>query len=563
MLTLWAWCLAPAFADTPVPEPAADLERFRPAADTYGYAVTRSATTLRAGRVGLGAWGHYDHATPLTPRTASGVTLPERAVLDVQAAIGVHDRVSVALVAPVLLWQSVESPLAGVAEAVSVAGMGDLRVEPHVVVLDPDAGAPLGLGVTTAVSLPTGERATFHSEGHVTVTPTIVAEMADGSVRDATYTVRGALNVGLRVKGVDVYLGENYGPELLVRAAGSARVAGAFEIGADVAGVVGQGRDPVEVLPWLALQPAQGVRLTAGAGFGVNGGIGAPEARVFGGLTLRPGERPPVPPDTDGDGLVDAVDACPAEPEDFDGVDDADGCPEADPVVDTDGDGIPDPRDACPTQPEDFDGVDDGDGCPDADPEHDTDGDGLLDAVDACPFDAEDLDGFEDADGCPEPDNDRDGLLDVADACPDAPETPNGYLDEDGCPDEPPSRVVVTRTALEIHDRIFFELGRAVIDPQSYPLLEELARVILDHPHIQRIRVEGHTDDVGSDAVNLRLSQQRAEAVRDFLVARGVDPVRLEAVGYGESRPIDTNRTERGRARNRRVEFTILEQESR
>lgn len=131
--------------------------------------------------------------------------------------------------------------------------------------------------------------------------------------------------------------------------------------------------------------------------------------------------------DDDGDGLGRFADACPMSPEDVDGFEDADGCPEAD----NDQDGIPDADDRCPLAAEDLDGIDDGDGCPD----EDDDNDGVADASDACPTEAEDVDGFADGDGCPDPDNDGDHFLDDADRCPNQPESDNGLLDNDGCPD--------------------------------------------------------------------------------------------------------------------------------
>ena len=140
--------------------------------------------------------------------------------------------------------------------------------------------------------------------------------------------------------------------------------------------------------------------------------------------------RPECEDDRDGDGIIDTRDQCPDQPEDFDGNQDGDGCPED---QDTDGDGILDSLDRCPNEPEDKDGVEDGDGCPDL--TKDRDGDGFLDEVDSCPDKPEDKDGFEDADGCPDVDNDRDRILDVVDRCPDEPEDYDGDADEDGGPD--------------------------------------------------------------------------------------------------------------------------------
>jgi outer membrane protein OmpA-like peptidoglycan-associated protein len=329
--------------------------------------------------------------------------------------------------------------------------------------------------------------------------------------------------------------------------------------------------------------------------------------------------RPCGTADRDEDTVVDILDHCPDEPEDMDGVDDADGCRDIDPYGDEDADGVRNIDDACMFEKEDYDGHDDEDGCPET--STDRDGDALIDAVDVCPdepedkdqfndddgcpdFDddvdgisdlvdhcrrvAEDVDGWDDDDGCPDPDNDfdgipddqdecpnqagdralngcptndidQDGVADATDTCPTEAEVHNNYLDDDGCPDSAPSRVTVTRRKIEIQERIQFETGRARLLPESFPVLDDVARVLVDVPSM-RIRVEGHTDNQGSDDFNLELSGERARAVMTYLLAKGISADRLESEGYGETVPLDTNRTPEGRARNRRVEFVITEQ---
>lgn len=190
----------------------------------------------------------------------------------------------------------------------------------------------------------------------------------------------------------------------------------------------------------------------------------------------------------------------------------------------------------------------------------DRDRDGLTDAVDKCPDDPEDRDGFEDEDGCPEPDNDRDRILDVDDKCPAAPETYNGYEDEDGCPDKKPQRRTLTDKKIVINEKVQFKTASDVILRQSNGLLDELAALLNKHPDILRVKIEGHTDSRGSAKHNLRLSERRAKSVLEALVQRGVARSRLLAEGYGEDRPIASNRTAKGRERNRRIEFTIIEQ---
>jgi len=183
----------------------------------------------------------------------------------------------------------------------------------------------------------------------------------------------------------------------------------------------------------------------------------------------------------------------------------------------------------------------------------DSDGDGIADIHDRCPQEAEDRDGFEDDDGCAEPDNDHDGIADDDDECPDDAEEPGG--DRDGCPER--GRVIVQGGKIVIIGKVQFETGSARIKSKSQPLLDDVAEALAQHPQIQHVEVQGHTDDVGSERVNQQLSQKRAEAVRDALVDRHVDPGRLEAHGYGESKPIAPNRTRAGRAKNRRVEFVV------
>ena len=267
---------------------------------------------------------------------------------------------------------------------------------------------------------------------------------------------------------------------------------------------------------------------------------------AFAGLTVHFGQN-----DSDGDGLVNRLDACPNEPEDVDGFEDADGCPD----LDNDRDGILDKRDKCPNEPEDKDGFEDADGCPDAD----NDSDGILDAQDQCPDEAEDKDGFEDADGCPDPDNDGDRILDPVDRCPNEPEVYNGLEDEDGCPDE--TRVRVEKGKITILEMIFFEFNKDVIKPVSFGILDEVAGTLRANPQIKLVRVEGHTDSVGNDKYNRDLSQRRAMAVMRHLVNAGIEPARLIAQGFGEDRPIDSNETAEGRGRNRRVDFIILEEQ--
>ena len=251
--------------------------------------------------------------------------------------------------------------------------------------------------------------------------------------------------------------------------------------------------------------------------------------------------------DADGDGVYDDRDRCPGEAEDLDGFEDSDGCPDAD----NDLDGLPDQNDFCPTQPEDMDGWEDGDGCPD----FDNDEDGIADEKDQCATKAEDDDGFEDNDGCPDYDNDQDGVLDGKDNCPMNPETVNGFKDEDGCPDDIPKELQKFTGAIP---DIQFKVNSDELLSSSFDTLNRAANVLREFSSV-RIEIQGHASSDGDDDYNLQLSQRRAASVRTYLAQRGVESMRLTAVGYGEMQPVDTNKTESGRKRNRRVEFIIVQ----
>jgi len=319
--------------------------------------------------------------------------------------------------------------------------------------------------------------------------------------------------------------------------------------------------------------------LMLGGGVRYTGGFEAADQRVFLGFIFEPSIG-----DRDGDGIKDDVDKCPDDPEDFDGFQDADGCPDPDndndgildvndrcPNVpedrdgdqdedgcpeggdgDRDGDGIPDKLDKCPDQPEDRDGFQDADGCPDPD----NDNDGIPDKLDKCPNDPEDKDGFEDADGCPDPDNDKDGIPDVKDKCPNDPETFNGFQDEDGCPDK--GSVIIQDNNIVILDKIKFKTASAEILPESNKILDAVATTLSHHPEFTLVEVAGHADERASDEYNLKLTQDRVNSVVRALIGRGLQKSLLRSKGYGEYCPIDEGHNETAWEQNRRVEFKIV-----
>lgn len=250
--------------------------------------------------------------------------------------------------------------------------------------------------------------------------------------------------------------------------------------------------------------------------------------------------------DNDRDGIDDVKDKCPNKAEDMDGFEDEDGCPDPD----NDKDGILDLNDKCPNLAEDFDGIEDEDGCPDGD----NDKDGVPDSVDKCINEPEDIDGFEDNDGCPDPDNDKDGIPDLKDKCPDKPETMNGIDDEDGCPDEKKKAEKSDMPKHQILEGVNFASGSSNLTYSSYRYLEPIIKEMQKFPDIE-IEVRGHTDSVGKYQNNMRLSQRRADAVKKYLVQKGMESRRIRSVGFGPSSPIADNRTAAGRGKNRRIEI--------
>jgi outer membrane protein OmpA-like peptidoglycan-associated protein len=159
--------------------------------------------------------------------------------------------------------------------------------------------------------------------------------------------------------------------------------------------------------------------------------------------------------------------------------------------------------------------------------------------------------------GCPK-DTDHDGVPDAIDNCPTEPGPPENQ----GCPVKKKQLVVITKTQIQILDRVYFATAKATIQKRSFGLLDQVASVIAAHPDIPKISVEGHTDNKGKADKNRTLSEARAQSVRAYLIKKGVAGDRLEAHGFGPDKPIDSNATEAGRANNRRVEFHLTDPES-
>jgi outer membrane protein OmpA-like peptidoglycan-associated protein len=541
-------------------------------------------------------------------RLEGGDIIANQLVGNVMASVGLGGIIDIGVVLPVFLIQEGDNPVvADVTDPVdNNVGIGDLRIVPKINLVNQDTYDDPGgfqLGILADISVPTGDEDNFQGGGF-SAEPRLAIGYGVSDWFDA------AINVGYLIRdegrfqnieakshltlgaGLDFGVGPDRGLRKLVHFVPEVYAEIHFNVDENLDTDDFNEETPVELIGGVKIFPVEDFLIEAGAGMGLVEGYGTPDWRVFAGIGYSP--APDRVKDADGDGILDEDDECPQDPEDFDGFEDEDGCPDEDndqdgildvddecPDVaedmdgdededgcpeepgDADQDGILDEDDECPEIPEDMDGFEDEDGCPD----EDNDGDGILDVDDGpeddtgfgeCRNDAEDMDGFEDEDGCPDPDNDEDGIPDVDDECPDEAEVFNGVEDEDGCPDE--GDIEVKDCEIDLGDSVIeFATGSAEIRSSSYELLGRIASVLNTRDDIDRIRVEGHTDSRGSDSYNQQLSEQRANSVMEHLTSEGgVDAGRLEAVGYGEARPVDTNDTAAGRQNNRRVEFNFI-----
>ncbi len=340
--------------------------------------------------------------------------------------------------------------------------------------------------------------------------------------------------------------------------------------------------DPVRVSPGFTIHMPEGLFVTAGTDWeplttgsvfyeAQNGYVNAnlqPTWMVHASIgwcgflfKVAPGKKIKKSFDLDHDGIPDSVDKCPQAPEDFDGFEDQDGCPD----YDNDKDGIVDSLDECPNDPEDYDGFEDQDGCPD--PDNDKDGicdpwvadqhreklyEKICTGSDKCPNLPEDIDNFEDEDGCPDYDNDLDGVPDSIDRCPNEP----GPADNFGCPKEAQetSKAKEIRQGRLILKGVEFKSNSVDLTSDSYAKIDEVFESLKAYSEV-KIQLCGFTDNTGNAEANRKLSLRRAQTVRAYLILRGIDPSRITAIGRGGEDPITDNSTSEGRAFNRRIEM--------
>ncbi len=533
-----------------------NLERLPNVPQASDAFATSRLLGLGQGRWGLSAVADYAN-DPLVVRYYAP---QERELALVEHYLALHIALSASVTDHVLFFAGVDAPFfidgdsdPRVRDYVTFSnggGIGDAWLGAKVAFLGQKESDPFALGMQANLTLPLSRADSdqaYRGEETVTGTPQLIAEVrlphlritGNAGVLFRKETPTPAVTLGHDFRyAVAVGLPVHPRVELLAEAFGSSPISDFAD------------RDGVD-FEWLfgpKFNTELGLFAGAAFGTGITSGIGSPNYRAVIALGYQAPERKPPPPPPPPPLVVKPRDDCPGEDEDMDGFQDADGCPDPD----NDGDGIPDHADSCPNDPEDFDQFEDEDGCPEEGSSPvDSDGDGLLDPDDACPDQPEDFDQFEDEDGCPDPDNDGDGVPDEEDQCPREP----GKPEDKGCP----KSVRVSESAIQITQQIQFATGQDTILEASFPLMHELVSVLQARPEILRVRVEGHTDSRGADAMNLQLSKRRASSVRRWLVQNGVSPERLQAWGCGESSPIASNDTADGRATNRRVVFHILE----
>jgi OmpA-OmpF porin, OOP family len=438
------------------------------------------------------------------------------------------------------------------------SGLGDVRVSADLRLLGRYEG-PFTLAIGARLYTATGSEPQFSSDGRARAEGRLMWAGQPGWFSYAAYT--GFLLHAER----DDFAAVPFGADLTFGAGLGLRLArGRVHVGPEVFGetVVSDSGDgflkrastPIEAALGGKLHLADTVRLGAAVGRGITRGIGAARFRFLASLDWAPvpsssshaAERASPARDLDGDGVRDQRDMCPSSAGPARPLHPArSGCPDP---GDSDGDGLADDVDACPEER----------GVPSAEPAShgcappDRDRDGVVDTIDACP----DTPGVQTVDplrsGCPA-DSDGDGINDAQDACPGVQGDRSRDPKRHGCP-----KARIESGEIKIVEQVQFATASARILPESDAVLAAVADVLLRHPEIELLSVEGHTDSSGSAAANDKLSRDRALSVVMQLVDNGVNARRLTARGHGSSIPIDDNGTADGRRNNRRVEFRIL-----
>jgi len=508
-------------------------------------------------------------------------------------AVGFTNWLDLGIVLPVIIYQAGDS--AGGLASPGNVGVGDLRIVPRFRLYQ-TKNKLFAIGITPEFTAPTGNQVDpYMGSASWTFAPWInlsldfnrfgfVLDFGYRLVKDSNYMdinvddqIRAKFGfwVGLVPQKLDLI------GELMV----STSVGKPFVLQAT----------PIEPILGMRWHAHKCVDVNFGGGASVTEGVAGPRFRLFAGVTYGC-DRCGL--DDDGDGIGNCADACRGTPEDVDGFEDADGCPDGD----DDGDKTCDPwvaekgvqadfadlcseSDQCPKEP----GPTWNHGCPGGDGDADKDGlcdpwveikkalgsyEGICKGSDKCPEDP----GPTWNHGCPppNPDMDGDGVCDPwvtekgvaaeftavcagSDKCPDVAEDKDGDADDDGCPEE---RAKVEGKKIVMIEAVYFIYNKDIIITESFPVLEEVAKILNENPQIKLVRIEAHTDSDGRDGANMKLSIARAKAVFKYLTEKaGIDAKRLEWEGFGETRPlVSPEKNDADKQKNRRVDFIILDQ---
>lgn len=411
------------------------IQRFDPAPGSNNFLTTRAAQIQGHLTWTAGLMVNYAYE-PFVVKQCAEEGCPEDSTIvipvvenmvtgDLMGSLTLIDRLQIGMKLPVSWVKGQGITADGEPEegGLSSVGLGDLQIEGKGRIY----GKPGDLYVLGAYAYVTAPTGTLTSEGSYMGNSSFTGALAgtiDGKMGPFTY---GA-NIGGMIRSAATIGGTQVGPEARMSVAGGYEVSPLLRVVADVFGSSNFGSNPggssVEVDAAAQITPfGNQLVFSVGGGAGLLKGVGTPTARALLGVTYSATAQ-----DRDGDGVMDNVDSCPEAPEDMDGFQDDDGCPD----LDNDEDGVLDDVDKCPLKAEDLDGFEDRDGCPD----EDNDKDGIVDVSDRCPDEAENMNGFEDEDGCPDvKDTDKDGVPDDSDQCIDEPEDTDGFEDLDGCPD--------------------------------------------------------------------------------------------------------------------------------
>ena len=474
-----------------------DIQLFHPAVGAHSFITLDSADVLEHRLWHFGAVANYQR-DPLSytlstvdsdgnSNTSTLAPVRNLAMAELVAAVGLFNHFEVGAALPFAMsWDGdrfdAYGGLAGGRN--TVRAIGDLRVEGKAELVGFGADRAFLLSVSAGGTVPTGDEKAFLGEKTFTGRARALLEYQHGE------SLRALAMVGGYFREKSQFFGTPEGHAALYGGAVEVKPTEQIGILGEVTGRVASkyyDTNPAEADVAMRFYLPSMLNLLMGAGFGLNNGIGSPAVRAFAGLGWAPDPR-----DRDHDGVPDSIDRCPDEPEDRDGYQDSDGCP---------------------------------------DPDNDLDG--IPDAVDKCPNDPEDFDGFQDDDGCPDPDNDHDGIPDVKDKCPNQPETINNFKDDDGCPDPGPEIVRLGETDEKIYlsEHINFfpgPAGKPTLTTNSHMLLGLVARAIKNHPEIAKVRIDVRGKDASKED-----SEERGRVVLQALVKHGVDAQKLKVAGLG------------------------------